>query len=266
MKARYFLLMILLSSPQLISAQDYRPHHFKLDLNSLWQNTYGLAWEWRVDAAQSLEISGAFTRHQRADGIPADGLLTQFFSQYELDTLRFEGRPYPQDIPTRLYSGAERPLPALPVYLPLQTWQLRVGYRYGQEMHCSRWRWFAQPGLSLSKHNYRQSSDRTELLDTRQSTETSGLEQFPTIIRTTTFESKQTQMVESRQTWLLGLRYDAGLSLRLTRSLHLEARANGLLHFKAPYANAPAPVRQFQVQGQVQLVWALGRMRWDNGI
>lgn len=263
MKTCYFTLLCLLFGISLV-AQDYRPHHFKLDLNALRQNTYGLAWEWRFDAAQSLEVSGAFTRHQRIDGIPADGQTSQLISQYELDTLRFEGRPYPQDVPVRRYSDGARPLPALPVFMPIQTWQFRVGYRYGQEMHCSRWRWFAQPGLSLSKHDYRQSSDRTELLDTRQSTETSGLEQFPTIIRTTTFDSKQTQVVESRQAWLLGLRYDAGLSLRITRSLHLEARASGLLHFKAPYANAPAPVRQFQVQGLLQLVWALGRMRWDN--
>lgn len=258
MKKSLFLLAFLIKLGMMMQAQapSYR-HAFTADLSALWRHGWGSGYALRLNDATALEFS--FTRQDHPITLPnvfEGDYVTHYIMRTEQAHSYYYNEPIGQSI--HAYVGENRPLPALPSEVPLSTWQSRIGIRcyIGDK---KRFRFFSQPGLSLTRHSFLHIEQNTAIerevkdyhLLPRQSGE-------PYIYTQQTTFYRQVQAMRRQNFLLYGLAYDAGVQLTRGRLL-LEAMLNSGVHFSTPYKkNAPKLARNFYGRFLLRAGFAFG--------
>jgi hypothetical protein len=265
---RYLLvLIVLLFGTTTWSQKMYAPHSLRLDLYALRSLDLTGAYEWRHRPQEAIELSVLWS------GYPAEAGIERFVGSREMAftesvTIRIVDAPLQPPITTRLteYIGPP-PSTKPPDRMPTQSLMMRVGYRFWMDLGGprSRWQWFVQPGLTVSRYQYYASDTRLRLVNQTVTPITQTYAEFTKILtQTTTSTYSQTTTMQLNTLWNPGICYDFGVQLRLGKGhrTFIEVRAATIAHPQAVHeAPLPIPMKIIQVQPQVMLGIGLGKIR-----
>lgn len=234
MKTRVLLAALLVCGCFDASAQVARRHLGRVSLSALPEKTYSIGYELRFGRKAGLDLSGSFGTHGALpDGVFNGNLLVHYF----LESSESHSITYGNLVDKKdwAYISADRPLPDLPAFVPVQTLDFQLGYKFSFQKDSSRWRLFVQPGVGFGRHRFFEVLDSKHLERDIFRQETSG--SYPNQIETWThtIAYRQTRTMREQEKWVGGLRYDIGLTWFAGRNFFVESRVSGGLNNAAPH-------------------------------
>lgn len=240
--------------PCRLNAQHIPPVTIKLDLAAPLHRAVGGALEWRLSPRTSLEgrVQGEWYPYNKQEVF--EGNWVQHYSVRRIDSINYL---YHEQVnaPDLLYVGDARPLPPSPgMQVPVSTWQFSLGYRFE---YGKKWRWFLQPGMTLSQHRYMLVKDRLLLEGETLRRWNDAITRL--LITQQTQNIRQERIMRAQEKWFGGIRYDMGLLRQLGNRFYVEARGAAALHYFVPYrVRAPRAVRELSIQYALMIGYRLG--------
>ncbi len=250
-KATYLLLLIGAWACQPALAQQRQRLALKLDLTAPISRKAALEGEFQLGRQGSAVL---YISHQWFDTPPSSQVFQgDWSSEYALrlqDSIPIGGVK-PERSSGWTYVGEGRPLPTAAQTIPLWSTQCRIGWRKWWEPSGQRWRFFAQPALSLSINRIYSIQDSEVLTDEKLAIWNSYAPGWRVVQQINLY--RQTREMRLRNRWSVGPVLDVGAACRLWGHLFLEGRASGSLHAN-PMPDDSAATAQHRVHAQAMLL------------
>jgi len=234
---QYSLLLLLIAIPGLFYAQ--RRHALKADLTALVRNGARIGYEFKLNQKSSLELSIGFQKHETQPDWLFNGDQIVHYLQRKTEVFDHGGR----FVESSGWQNVEsQPLPDAPEHLPLQSANLRLGWRFNFYKDRSKWHFFLQPGLQVSNLRYFEIKGGKRLEWQNESITIGGIDPYTLRIESTSALYEQTRFMRNKHEWFGAFTYDLGFVRKLGKHLFLEGRLSAGGSLTVPYKSPRPPV------------------------
>ncbi len=250
---RHLGLLLLVLLPNVFFAQ--RRHALKTDLTALVQNSARLAYEYKLKQGSSLELSIGFQKHESQPDWLFNGDQIAHYLQRKTDIFDHAGRFLESSGWQNIES---QPLPDAPEYLPLQSANFRLGWRFNYYKDRRKWQFFLQPGILVSTLRFFEIKGEKRLESQSNSFTISGIAPYILKIESTSAVYEQTRFMRMKNEWFGGVTYDLGFVRKWGKHFFLEGRLSAGGNLIVPYKSPPPPLslRGLWVQPVALAGWA----------
>ncbi len=235
---RNFLFLLCLPWAFLCPGQSPLRHALKLDVAGFANHRIGASFEFGLKKQKSFEVLADFDQHQRPSTELFHGdQIANYIIRY-VDTIDpyFNTLINDRDV---YYIGNGRPLAFLEEHEPLNTLGFRAGLRFNFQKRKSPWRFFCQPGFSVSRLRFYNIADRVEAKEVASESWSVAGSRYDLLGVERTYVIRQTRSMRLMNKWFGSLNYDIGISRKIWRKIYLEGRLNGGLNAQMPYKPRP---------------------------
>jgi hypothetical protein len=238
------------------AAQSTSRLSLKLDLTAPLQRSYGGSVQMKSGQKTALELRGLYGSFPVEEENIFLGKLVTHYAERRADTLD----NYFNKVNSSsgwVQFGEGKPLPPVPDFIAKSFWQTSFGFRFLFQKKRSPWSVFLQPGLSVCWHEYYEVDQQLTVdADTKQ-TLIEGQHPYQFRINLRTLYYTQTRTMYLRNSWILGLAYDVGVSRKFGKHFFLEGRLNTGANLSIPYEEPmpPVPVRRFWARPSLMAGW-----------
>lgn len=250
---KQLLIAIALALPSFLLSQDYQA--FKVELSGLGQKAVRLAYEYQLNPKSSLEVSLGYQKHKDQPDWLFNGDQVAHYLQRKLDTFDYTGRFVNS---TGWLNVESAPLPEAPEAWPLESVNIRLGWRFNFEKALSKWRFFLQPGLLISGLRYFEIANDRRLEGQSNDQWVIGTYPYYNKVKRESAVYQQTRFMRYHEKWMPGLTYDLGFLRKWGKHFFLEGRLSAGGNLAVPYKSPRAPIilRGLWIQPVVMAGWA----------
>lgn len=217
--------------------------------------------EWRIGSKSALILNGSHFQYNN----PKDYFYNlknydvKVFYTLETVEIKFDYIPFKVISNNSRYLRGE-PVEKLPIYIPINSWQGSLGYRFYLTAPTRRLIGYLQPSFSIVNYQYAKTKQSIADLSKSYSSFNSGV--YPNSIVTIvgTIEQVQTTQIRRKRSIIYGFSYETGIGYRFNNRISLACSAGLLFNPFTSYDLTPNPIPSqfFQLYGKVMIGYAFG--------
>jgi hypothetical protein len=224
--------------------------------------------EWRIGSKSGLVLNTNFFRYNN----PRDYQYN--LENYDIKTFyTLENVEIKYDyIPFKVISNKSRyvrgePVEKLATYIPINSWQGSLGYRFYMNAPTRRFIGYLQPSFSIVNYQYAKTKQFIKDIDKNYISFNTGTYPNSVVTIVGTINQVQTTQIRRKRTFIYGFSYETGAGYRINSRISLICSAGLLFNPFTSYDLNPNPIPSqfFQLYGKVMVGYAFGRRMMKIG-
>jgi hypothetical protein len=218
--------------------------------------------EWHIGSKSSLVFSGSHFRYNNPKNYFYNLENYDIKVYYTIETVEIKY----DYIPFKIISNKSRylrgePVEKVPSYIPINSWQGSLGYRFYFSAPTRRFLFYLQPSFSVVNYQYAQTKQFITDVDKSYLSYDSGTYPNNIVTKIGTINQVQTTQIRRKRTFIYGFSYETGAGYRINSRISLICSAGLLFNPFTSYDLNPNPIPSqfFQLYGKVMVGYAFGR-------